>query len=792
MSANKLEVQLSADIIQFERGIDEAKRSLRVYSGAVGKTEKDQAGLNKQFALSRKQMENYGRGLTNVAGITTAAFAGTAAAAVAHTRVMADQAREFERQATVAQVSVEQIQALGYASEQYNIAGDKMADILKDVNDKLGDFTENEGGEFADFMKNIAPTVGLTIEKLQKLSGPDALIAVKTAMDQANVPMKSQLFYLESIANDASALMPLLENKGKRLYDLTQHYKDLNVAMSQYDIQQYKQMDQQITDMELKMSRAFGNLSRQVTYSLLPTMDDVNGYVDALTKGVRDYTNQIEAFGMATATLNVFSGTTMREKHREIFSEMIALQEELKEYEGVDINKLPSINPFGKSRNEWFNLQRDLAMKRDELKALNDKVVEQQKRWASNFDYTTLIGNGDTPKATPNPNPLPPVDSKGEDKRVAAFRDATDQMQVEWQRRLALYAAGDQKEATQEVFAYQDKITRLKESFQTAHDAASADKQLQQELESEHFAARELLWQEHQDNLARIESEQQLLRDEQNQDFWDRYLESLQENMMNMDELTAGMLNNFSSGVGNAFESMIYDSQSLGNAFENLAVGMGRSVVNALGQMAAQWLAYQVVQMAVGKSTAAASAVSISANAKAASLQAGLNAYASTAAIPILGPAAAPAAMEAALAVTGPVALSIDALVAGGVAGMAHSGISEIPAEGTWLLNKGERVYTNQSANQLDLMFNAIMAMHRKTNAISDPSLAYQNRMAGNGGPASTQPWNIIIHDAEPGTRAEIDDESKVINIMMKDAQSGGQYYSYISKTLGVQPGGFK
>ncbi|OSI82327.1 hypothetical protein BSZ21_00080, partial [Bradyrhizobium canariense] len=130
----------------------------------------------------------------------------------------AQQAREIEKMATVAQVSVQQIQALGYASEQFNISGENMAEILKDVNDKLGDFTENEGGEFADFMENIAPTVGLTIEKLQELSGPDALIAIKTAMDEANVPMKSQIFYLESIANDASALMPLLDNQGQKLF----------------------------------------------------------------------------------------------------------------------------------------------------------------------------------------------------------------------------------------------------------------------------------------------------------------------------------------------------------------------------------------------------------------------------------------------------------------------------------------------------------------------------------------------------------------------------------------------
>ncbi|MER2493363.1 hypothetical protein [Catenovulum sediminis] len=39
--------------------------------------------------------------------------------------------------------------------------------------------------------------------------------------------------------------------------------------------------------------------------------------------------------------------------------------------------------------------------------------------------------------------------------------------------------------------------------------------------------------------------------------------------------------------------------------------------------------------------------------------------------------------------------------------GMAHSGIDTIPREGTWLLDKGERVYTQDSARQLDEMYNA-------------------------------------------------------------------------------------
>nr|AKN40919.1 hypothetical protein [Vibrio crassostreae] len=85
-------------------------------------------------------------------------------------RKSAQQAREVERMSTVAQISVEQIQALSYASEQYSISGDKMADILKDVNDKLGDYAATGGGEFKDFFEQIAPKVGLN------RSGTTALI----------------------------------------------------------------------------------------------------------------------------------------------------------------------------------------------------------------------------------------------------------------------------------------------------------------------------------------------------------------------------------------------------------------------------------------------------------------------------------------------------------------------------------------------------------------------------------------------------------------------------------------
>ncbi|MGP9796207.1 hypothetical protein ACT3UJ_02430 [Halomonas sp. 86] len=182
-------------------------------------------------------------------------------------------------------------------------------------------------------------------------------------------------------------------------------------------------------------------------------------------------------------------------------------------------------------------------------------------------------------------------------------------------------------------------------------------------------------------------------------DYWAKWLESAEVALTDFDQLSANVAENFQRSFGNAFESMVFDSESAGDALRGMTEGIARSTVNALGQMAGQWLAYQAVQLAVGKTTQAGAATALTANAQAGVFQAGINAYSSTAAIPIVGPAAAPAAMMAAMAATEPLAAAVSASA---LTGMAHDGIGAIPKEGTWLLDKGERVLSNPQADRLD------------------------------------------------------------------------------------------
>lgn len=183
------------------------------------------------------------------------------------------------------------------------------------------------------------------------------------------------------------------------------------------------------------------------------------------------------------------------------------------------------------------------------------------------------------------------------------------------------------------------------------------------------------------------------------QSSWENYADMA----TNYNQIAADTTNTALSGVTSNLQQGLYDlatqSEDAGDALSNMVEGFGKTVIQTLTQLGAQWLVYEGIQLLVGKTTQATALAPMIANAQATSLQAQLAAYASTAAIPIVGPALAPAAMAAAAGVTTPL---VAAISASALAGMAHDGIDKIPETGTWLLKKGERVTTAGTSAKLD------------------------------------------------------------------------------------------
>lgn len=186
---------------------------------------------------------------------------------------------------------------------------------------------------------------------------------------------------------------------------------------------------------------------------------------------------------------------------------------------------------------------------------------------------------------------------------------------------------------------------------------------------------------------------------------WANYADAARDYSAQATDITNTALSEATGGLGTFFSDVASGAEDADDALGDMVGNFAKSMLKALGDMAAQWLIYQGVQLLVGKATQAGAATTMGANAAAMSLQAGLNAYASTAAIPIIGPAAAPAAMAAALTVTGPLASAVGMTA---LAGMAHDGIDSVPEDGSWFLQKGERVTTAQTSAKLDAMLSRI------------------------------------------------------------------------------------
>ena len=186
----------------------EAKGFDAAVKGAQGSLKRLTAELGGLQAIASKAL--------NFSGIGGAA---SVAGLLAVTRNIAGISKELSTLAAVSNVGAEEFQRLAFGAQQVGIQQDKLADIFKDVQDRVGDFLETGGGPMADFFENIAPKVGVTAEQFRNLSGPQALQLFVSSLEKANLSASQMTFYMEAMASDSARLIPLLRENGKAWRD---------------------------------------------------------------------------------------------------------------------------------------------------------------------------------------------------------------------------------------------------------------------------------------------------------------------------------------------------------------------------------------------------------------------------------------------------------------------------------------------------------------------------------------------------------------------------------------------
>ncbi|WP_394243888.1 phage tail tape measure protein [Halopseudomonas laoshanensis] len=223
---------------------------------------------SRETAKWRKQAEKDAKAIGKAIGV---GFGIASAASVALVASTVKSANEISRLAQVSNMSTDAFQRNAAGAKVMGVEQQKLADIYKDINDKLGDFMQTGAGPLADFFEQVAPQIGVTAEQFRNLSGPDALQFYVSSLEKANVSQNDMTFYMEAIASDATLLLPLLRDNGAGFKLLGDEAARAGAILDNETITSAEQM----TAAMFVMDQTVAGMKNQIAGELVPTLADM-------------------------------------------------------------------------------------------------------------------------------------------------------------------------------------------------------------------------------------------------------------------------------------------------------------------------------------------------------------------------------------------------------------------------------------------------------------------------------------------------------------------------------------
>ncbi len=811
-SLGTLTLDLIARVGGFVQGMDKAER---------------------QSAKWRKQVEKDAKTVGTAIGAASAAALTGLAAMTAST---VKSAGEISRFSAISGAGVEEFQRYAAAADVVGISQEKLSDQLKDFNEKVGEFQQSGGGGMKDFFEQIAPQIGITADAFRDLSGPQALQLYYDSLEKAGLNQQQMSFYLESMASDTTALIPLLKDGGAGFKLLGDEAARAGAILSEDTISAADRLSAAMFVAENAM-KGFRN---DISSSLLPVLGDLAVELsDVATEGaIAEDVGSVLATttkGLAAAAVGAFA----------------ALQLLGRGIAGVAVvgGKL--------TETEWYEkiipplLYRRIYKNWDEakgaLEVVGDDLDDTTQRYAALLDGIWNAGSGDSGTSE---NTIERIAKLREEMRklgasggigaggglseeakkaadavaqqvtaleraakvwgmtadeVALYdlaaKGATETQLAQAEASLAVVAGLEKQAAAVKALNDAEEDTN-REAVSILDSLLSEEEQIKQSYDRRRQTIMDAtLLTEQQKSAAIIalqeEHDERML--ELNGSYWERYMAAAEENLMNFDELSGEMLEGLTGRFGDAFESMVFEAETLGEAFSGLAEGMARSVVNAIGEMAAQWLAYQALELA-GVTTLTTAKTASAATVAAAQVAAiGTTTAASTAA------AATTTATQATAAATTAAAWTPAAIVAsiGSFGGAAAIGLAAVLAalaftggfrKGGYTGGGGvddiagvvhgkEFVFDAESTSRIGV---ANLEAMRQGKTLDGTIASVASNSTGGGGVANVQ----IINNGEP-MRATSQLDGDTLRIILErvqaDIMSDGKTKQAIGQKFGLE-----
>lgn len=740
---SRIQVLLDADTANFSSGMQKAK------------------GESKSTFESIRENANK-MGAAVAAGATTALVALSAMA-----WETANHAAELEKYALRSNTTTQEFQKMAVGAQAYGVEQEKLSDMMKDFNEKLGELTTIGAGGGIDFFEQIAvKTEGSAaaaeklILKMQKLSGPEALQLYVDKLEEAGVTQQQMSFYLESMASDMTDLIPLLINGGDGMQLYSDAAERAGMVMSDETIAQAMILKEQMYLLDLQMQGAKNQLMQAVIPAFvdiasaffsgseqgLQFTDVANGIADGLrwvAKVAIGAATSVQLVGktiggLAAAGAALASGDLAGAKA--IGSAMLddlsatalaaadRMDQVTKSTASTTAKQMAALRQVNQTTTGVNKGLGELTSKQDKAakassghsKALREqnRILEEQKRII--FDYSSA----DDQKSLKLAEEIERLRTNGMAQYVPLAQARYDEEKKLAEMQFAWEVAEHRLTENQKLaYSYNIKEQEIKADAKLTKDQREA--KLQSLREQFVIEEREL----------KISQQKQLLEVRKNwmsaEDYARDYYALIREEILSSNEYSPDMKNvmireaNMNQGIAEnqeregvwddyqgRFGNRDYyaeDQALLKNALDQKLIteqeyltkrsmlqaefgeGYLSSTADVLKSVLGEESSYYQAAFAMAQGMAAAK---VALNAP----ETYSNVYNAVSGIPYVGPYIAPVVAAGAVAVQ-----LAQAAMVGNVklTGMAHDGIDNIPQEGTWLLDGGERVLNSKQNEDL-------------------------------------------------------------------------------------------
>ena len=239
-----LTVKITADSQGVTDGINAAGNALQVGG--------------KKLRKSANQFAKWGAAGVLAAGGITAAMV----------KMNLTSIKELGNTAKAADMTVEAFQRGAFAAQKFGVSQENYGQILKDVNDRVGDFLISGAGPMVDFFETIAPKVGITANAFKGLSGQEGMALYVKSLEDANVSQQEMTFFMEAMAGNSTRLIPLFKDNAKALNEMNARAKELGIGLTDTQVAMAGLASAELSE----TGEQFKGLTQLITIELSPIL----------------------------------------------------------------------------------------------------------------------------------------------------------------------------------------------------------------------------------------------------------------------------------------------------------------------------------------------------------------------------------------------------------------------------------------------------------------------------------------------------------------------------------------